>query len=115
VPDIERVADDVLLPLRGTTLRSATRPLDAVAGVTLEGEGLRLLACKISEDGDWTVLRCVNATSRLVRGSWRCSWPLNEARGSRLDELVGEALPVQSGNVVELVVGPRAIATILVR
>jgi alpha-mannosidase len=115
VADIERAADDVLLPLRGTTLRSATRPLDAVAGVTLEGEGLRFLACKISEDGEWTVLRCVNATSRLVKGSWRCSWPVHEARASRLDEWVGEALPVQAGNAVELVVGPRAITTILVR
>jgi alpha-mannosidase len=115
IPDIDRAADDVLLPLRGTTLRSAARPLQPVAGVSLEGEGLRFLACKASEDGAWTVLRCVNASSRLVRGSWRCSWPLREARASRLDELVGEGLPVQDGSTVEMVVAPRAITTILVR
>lgn len=115
IGDIERAADDVLLPLRGWTLRSATRPLDPVAGLTLEGDGLRFLACKPSEDGEWTVLRCVNVTSRAASGSWRCSWSLREARRARLDEHPGEPLSVREGSAVEVRVEPFAVATILVR
>lgn len=115
VAEIERAADDVLLPLRGWTLRSATRPLDGVAGVSLDGEGLRFLACKPSEDGQWTVLRCVNVTSLPVNGSWRCSWPVREARSSRLDEQVGPAVPVRDDSVVDVRVEPLSTATILVR
>ena len=114
VGQIEGVADDFLLPLRGTTLRSAMRRVEPVAGLTLDGDGLRFLACKPSEDGDWTVLRCVNVTSRAVSGSWRCGWPLREAREARLDERVGDVLPVTGGHV-PIVVPPREIATILVR
>ncbi len=113
--EIERVVDDVLLPLRGWTLRSATRSLDAVGGLTLEGSGLRFLACKPSEDGEWTVLRCVNVTSRAVNGSWRCMWPVREARSARLDEQVGPALPVRDESTVDVRVEPLATATILVR
>lgn len=115
IADIERAADDVLLPLQGTTLRSATRPLESVRGVSLEGDGLRFLACKTSEDGEWTVLRCANVTNNAVRGSWHCSWPVHDARTSRLDELLGQALPVRDGRIVEIVVEPRALATVLVR
>ena len=115
VADIERTADDVLLPLRGWTLRSAMRPLDAVSGLSLEGEGLRFLACKPSEDGEWTVLRCVNVTSRAVTGLWRCSWPVREARRARLDEEVGGALAVREGTAVDVQVAPLSTSTILVR
>jgi alpha-mannosidase len=115
IADIERAADDVLVPLQGTTLRSATRPLESVRGVSLEGDGLRFLACKVSEDGEWTVLRCVNVTNSAVRGSWHCSWPVRDARTSRLDEMTGPVVPVRDGGTVEIVVEPRAIATVLVR
>lgn len=113
--EIERVADDVLLPVRGTTLRSATRPLDAVAGLTLEGHGLRFLACKPSEDGQWTVLRCVNITAEPADGAWRCSWAVREARKARLDEHPEESVVVREGGIVDLHVAPRAVATVLVR
>jgi alpha-mannosidase len=115
IGDIERAADDTLLPLRGWTLRSATRPLDSVAGLTLEGDGLRFLACKPSEDGEWTVLRCVNVTSHPARGSWRCSWSPREARRARLDEHPGEPLSVREGGAVDVRVEPFAVTTILVR
>jgi alpha-mannosidase len=115
VVDIERVAEDVLLPLRGWTVRSATRPLDAVVGLSLEGEGLRFLACKPSEDGEWTVLRCVNVTSRVVSGCWRCAWPLREARSARLDEQSVATLTVRDTRVVDVSVAPRSTSTILVR
>ena len=115
VAEIERAADDVLLPLRGTTLRSAVRPLEVVAGISLHGHGLRFLACKPSEDGEWTVLRCANVTSHAVDGSWHCGWPIREAHRARLDERIGDALPVREGSQVAVRVEPRAIATILVR
>ena len=115
VAEIERAADDVLLPVRGTTLRSAVRPLAPVAGLSLHGDGLRFLACKPSEDGEWTVLRCVNVTSQPVTGSWHCGWPIREARRGRLDERLGNALPVREGRQVAVTVEPQAVATILVR
>jgi alpha-mannosidase len=114
IGEVERAADDALLPLRGTTLRSATRSLMPVAGLTLSGEGLRFLACKPGEDEGWTVLRCVNTTAREVSGRWSPSWPVQEARGSRLDERAGPQLPVRDGNVA-IVVPPHAVSTILVR
>ena len=113
--DIERAADDVLFPLRGTTLRSAVRPLEAVAGLSLHSDGLRFLACKPSEDGEWTVLRCVNLTLYSVTGSWHCGWSIREAHRARLDERVGDTLPVRDGSRVTIAVPPRAISTILVR
>ncbi len=115
IVEIERVADDVLLPLRGATLRSATRPPEPVAGLTLEGAGLRFLACKPSEDGAWVVLRCVNVTSRSVRGAWRCAWPIREARRARLDEQGGDSLTVRASGVVEVGVEPLGVSTVLVR
>jgi mannosylglycerate hydrolase len=114
VTEIERVTDDVLLPLTGMTLRSAIRSVDPIAGLSLEGDGLRFLACKESEDGAWTVLRCVNVTSRPVRGAWRCGWPLREARHARLDEQPGAATSQRDG-IVDLEVRPREVATVLVR
>jgi len=111
---IERAAEDVLLPLVGTTLRSAMHTLEPVAGLSLSGEGLRFLACKESEDGEWTVLRCVNVTSRTVTGSWQCAWPVREARRSRLDERAGEPLPVRDG-VLEIALSPSEVSTVLVR
>src|SRR6185437_2470708 len=66
---IERTADDVLLPLAGLTLRAAIGELRETTGVELEGAGLAFLACKASEDGEWTVLRCVNLTEQPVAGA----------------------------------------------
>ena len=113
--DIERTADDVLLPLRGWTLRSAARQPEVVTGLSLEGDGLRFLACKTSDDGAWTVLRCVNVTSRPADGFWRCSWPVREARSARLDEHAGAALPVRDDRIVDIRVAPLSTSTILVR
>ena len=57
IAEIERTADDVLHPLAGRTVRSATDLPIATAGVTLEGEGLALSTIKTSQDGAWLVLR----------------------------------------------------------
>lgn len=111
---LEQAADDVLLPIRGFTVRSALAPLAATDGLALEGAGVRFAACKESEDGAWTVLRCVNVTAQPVDATWRCGWPLQEARTARLDETPGKALAVSS-DAVAITVPPHGISTILVR
>ncbi|MDQ3811209.1 MAG: hypothetical protein M3336_13050, partial [Chloroflexota bacterium] len=111
---IERVADDVLLPLTGETLRSALHHPAATHGVTLDGEGLLFSTCKESEDGAWLVLRCVNLIDHVVAGRWHIGVPVREARLARLDETPGEMLPVQNGRV-PFEAAPRAVVTILVR
>ena len=111
---VDRTADDVLLPLRGTTLRSACAELRRAGGVELSGEGLALSACKESEDGEWTVLRCVNVTDRAADGAWALAAPIHEARLARLDETPLDSLSVQDG-VVRFAAGARAVVTVLVR
>ncbi len=72
----ERMADDILLPLSGTTLRSALTVPPNTSGVELEGEGLAFSTCKESEHEGWLVLRCVNLTDQEVAGRWRCGFPI---------------------------------------
>lgn len=114
IAEIERTADDVLHPLVGRTVRTATELPIATHGVTLEGEGLALSAIKTSEDGAWLVLRCVNLTERTLAGAWTLGTPVREARASRLDETPGESVELRE-NRVSFVAPPRAIVTRLVR
>lgn len=110
---IEQTADDVLLPLGGTTLRSAIATVPARAGVALHGAGLAMSALKESEDGASLVLRCVNLLEREVQGAWELGVMPGAASYARLDETPLESLAVQ-GNTVPFVAPPRAIVTILV-
>ena len=112
--EIERIADDVLLPLVGHTLRSAVQVAPSTIGVQLEGECLAFSAIKESDDGNWLVVRCVNLAEQEVQGSWKFGFPVEEANLSRLDETSIEPLPVNE-NAVFFHAGPRAIVTILVR
>lgn len=114
VAEIERTADDVLHPLAGRTVRSATELSLVTHGVSLEGNGLALSAIKTSEDGAWLVLRCVNFTERTLTGTWTLGIPASEARASRLDETPSDALEVRDSRV-SFVAAPRAIVTLLVR
>ena len=111
---IERTSDDALLPLTGLTLRTALGPPHETAGVELEGDGLAFLACKPSDDGAWTVLRCVNLLDQAVTGALRCGFPLRQAMSARLDETPLSAANVQGG-VVTVAAAPREIVTLLVR
>jgi hypothetical protein len=111
---IERTADDVLVPLVGTTLRSAIADHAAAGGLELEGRGLAFSTAKESEDGEWLVLRCVNVTDESVSGRWRLPFDGREARLARLDETpLGEAS--LAGRSIDFAAGPRAVVTILVR
>jgi alpha-mannosidase len=110
---IERAADDFLLPLRGYTLRSAIDITRRSRGVALEGDGLAFSACKESEDGRWTLLRCVNLLDRPVRGAWSLAG-VREARLARLDETVVARIAV-TDDTIAFDAGARDIVTILAR
>jgi alpha-mannosidase len=112
--EIERTTDDVLLPLRGRSLRSALEIHAPTAGVELHGEGLAFSTCKLSENDQWVVLRCVNFTDERRVGEWRLGWTPSDIRLSRLDETPGEALTAD-GSVVGITAEPRAAITILAR
>jgi alpha-mannosidase len=111
---IEHVADDGLLPLQGTTLRSAIVPPQSVMGLHLEGAGLRFLACKPDDSGTGTVLRCVNVTRQPTTATWHCGWPIREAHRARLDETRLEPLAVRN-NSVTIPLEPFQVRTIIVR
>ena len=103
---IERTADDVLLPLVGTTLRSAIADYAPTAGLALHGRGLAFSSAKESEDGEWLVLRCVNLTEETVNGSWdlpSVTVRFEQTIRARVSELAGgvtawesAGLPLQS-------------------
>ena len=113
---IERTADDVLFPLTGETLRSATRAPDRFDGVALRGAGLAFSALKEAEEGDGLVLRCVNHLDQAVEGEWAVNVrrPLSEAHRARLDETILERLDL-AGHCVRFRAAPREVVTILVR
>jgi alpha-mannosidase len=115
VDAVERAADDVLCPLGGGTLLSATATPAPTAGAELSGTGLACSALTASESGDWMVARCVNLLAQPVEGVWRFgSPPPTEARLARLDETPLEPLDVRGG-AVSFTAPPRGVVTILVR
>ncbi|HXT15164.1 MAG TPA: glycoside hydrolase family 38 C-terminal domain-containing protein [Gemmatimonadaceae bacterium] len=112
---IERAANEVLLPLVGTTLRSALAVPEPVRGVELVGPGLACSTVKESEDGGWLVLRCVNLRDDEVAGAWRLPFAASEARRARLDETIMSELVLENTDSLAFVAGPREIVTIAVR
>ena len=115
---IERVADDVLFPLTGETLRSAVRLPGQFDGATLRGAGLAFSALKETEEGDGLVLRCVNRLDQPVDGEWAVNGTrrLSEAHRARLDEATLERLELSGeGNCVRFRAAPYEVVTILVR
>jgi mannosylglycerate hydrolase len=112
--DVERLADDVLLPLTGRTLRSNLGEPTFAGGLELAGEGLAFSAAMPAREHGWIVLRCVNRTDLAVRGRWRARRRIAEAKLARLDETPLEAIVVNGGEVAFAAV-PHAIVTLLVR
>ena len=111
---IERTADDVLLPLVGTTLRSAIEDYPTTDGLELEGTGLAFSCAKESEDGQWLVLRAVNLTEDTVAGRWHLPFDARAAMSARLDETPLEVVAVL-GRTLDFVALPRAVVTMLAR
>jgi hypothetical protein len=110
---VERIADDVLLPLAGRTWRTAIAPPPFVEGIQLVGRGLSCSSIKESDDGAWVVLRCVNLLEEPVSGAWRVPG-VREAWVARLDETPLGSREVRSG-VIAFEAQPRAVVTMLVR
>jgi hypothetical protein len=119
---IERTADDVLLPLRGTTLRSALALPAPAAGVELvlddepeELDGVVAFStCKPAEDGNGIVLRCTNLADRTIRARWRLGVRISEALLARIDETPIADLATD-GDVIPFEAAPRVVTTIIAR
>jgi hypothetical protein len=81
-------ADDLLVPLVGTTWRDApaTAPVQ-VPGLVLEGpDDVVALAVKPAEDGRGLIARCVNLADAPRGATWCAPWPGVSAELVRLDE-----------------------------
>jgi alpha-mannosidase len=111
---IERLADDVLVPIAGETLRSNLREPRAGGGLELTGDGLVFSAAKPAQRAGWIALRCVNRRDAPVHGTWRLGGMIDEAARARLDETPMEALIVD-GSTVRFEAAAREIVTVLVR
>jgi len=111
---VESMADDVLLPLVGETLRSNLEDPRVSGGLALDGEGLAFSGAMPAREAGWIVLRCVNHRSVEVHGEWRLSRELSEAHRARLDETPLAALEVSRG-VIRFVAAPREIVTIVAK
>ncbi len=111
---IEQLADDVLLPLRGETLRYNLREPHRAGGLELRGDGLTFSSAFPAQQEGWIVLRCVNTRNENVRGRWRLGRPIIAAMRARLDETPLSELEA-NGDVVEFDAAPCEIVTILVR
>ena len=111
---VERMSDDVLLPLAGETLRSNLAGAQIAGGLELAGDGLAFSAAMPAREEGWVVLRCVNRRDVNVRGIWRTRSAIAEARLARLDETPLAPLEVDP-HVVSFDAPPRAIVTVIVR
>ena len=111
---VETTADDVLVPLNGSTLRSALAMAPPSAGIELRGQALAFSSAKESEDGTSVALRCVNVSDDTVDGGWRLGFPASVAHLARLDETPLEDIVIENGEV-RFRAPPRGVITILVR
>jgi alpha-mannosidase len=114
VDEIERAADDILVPLCGGTLRSALTQPRPVQGVELSGDGLAFSSANESEDGEWLVLRCINLFDVERPGTWRLDVAAREAWLARLDETPLAAAAIRDG-VIAFVAPAHGVVTVLVR
>ncbi len=113
--DIERAAEAFHAPPLAAMRRSLLALPAAVAGPSLQGEGLVFAAFKPAESGPAVVLRCYNALARAVAGAWRVPWPVRDARLARLDETPLGPLDVGRDGEVRFTAAPRAVVTVLLR
>jgi len=111
---IERLADDVLLPVTGETLLSNLGRERTVGGLELEGDGLAFSAALPARRAGWVTLRCVNRRTHPVQGRWRLARSVAEAVLARLDEMPGEALIIRD-RCIEFTAAPMEIVTVLAR
>ncbi len=111
---VDAAAQSALVPLQGTTLRSALTIPAPTPGIELIGAGLCFGSAKESEDESSVALRCINLTDDPVEGSWRLGFTAHSARLARLDETPLEPLTITNGEI-RFAAPPRAVITIVVR
>jgi hypothetical protein len=111
---IESLADDVLLPIAGETLRSNLAEPHSTGGLELTGDGLAFSSASPAQRDGWIALRCVNRRSAAVHGRWRVGRHVTEAMLARLDETPLGPLTVD-GDSVDFQAGPCEIVTVLLR
>jgi alpha-mannosidase len=112
---IERLVDDILVPVTGDTLRSNLGSERVAGGLELEGDGLAFSAAMPARRAGWITLRCVNRRPHAVPGRWRLGVVIAEATLARLDETPGEALRVHGGSTIEFTAPAMTIVTVLAR
>ena len=111
--DIEQLADQILSPLVGETLRSALGDPRTAGGLELRGAGLKFSAAMPAVRRGWITVRCVNLRDKTTRGSWHFSRDVAAAEKTRLDETTLERVDVQGASVA-FVANSREIVTLLV-
>jgi alpha-mannosidase len=112
--EIERLSDDVLLPITGVTLRSNLGDGGERLGLELQGEGLAFSAAAPAQREGWMMVRCVNHRGERARGRWTLPQPITEAMVARLDETPLTPLEVD-GASVSFEAAPYEIVTLLLR
>ena len=112
--EIERLAEDELLPIVGETLRSNLLAPRCGGGLELFGDGLAFSAAAPAWREGWVVLRCVNRRDAGTSGEWRIVRDVAEAHRARMDESLLGPLEVHE-HVVRFTAAPREIVTIVVR
>lgn len=111
---IEQLADDVLLPIVGETLRSNLLEPREAGGLELSGEGLVFSSARPAQRAGWIALRCVNRRDVAVQGTWRLGRTFADAVRARLDETPEGAVCVE-GRMVSFEAGGKEVVTVLVR
>lgn len=111
---IQALADDVLNPIVGETLRSNLLEDVECGGLELHGDGLTFSAAAPAQREGWIVLRCVNQRDARVRGRWTLRRAVQDAVRSRLDETPLDSLDVHEHSV-SFEAAPYEIVTILLR
>jgi alpha-mannosidase len=107
--------EDLFLPIQGIWLRQASplslEPID----IRLEGQGLVFSALKPADRGEAMVLRCYNATSRPVSGTWHFGRTVSGAHRARADERALHEIRLgEGGRVVPFHAAPHEIVTVMV-
>lgn len=113
--EIERTVDAVLLPLVGSTWRDLESPVGTLAGVALEGRGLRASSVTAALTRPGLRLRAVNLTEAPASGRWILpdEGPWESVR-CRLDETPTGAV-VHHGRVLAFTAAVRETVTHCVR
>ena len=111
--ELDRRADEFLVPPLAVMQRATLRAPRALAGPALVGAGLVMTAFKPAEQGGGVVLRCYNARRFEVAGLWRMPARVSRAALTRLDETIIRTLA--AGRDIAVQAAPRATVTVQAR